>query len=66
MTPSIFFVQLREMTHIMLETFPFIVNNKLWRGFMKHRLALTFIVIACILIAWSLVKYVKTNTEALY
>lgn len=66
MTPSIFFTQLREMTHIMLETFPFIVNNKLWKGFMKHRLALTFIVIACILMAWSLVKYVKTNTEALY
>ena len=66
MTPSIFVAQLKEMTHIMSNTTQFIVKNKLWQGFIKQKLALTFLVIAGVLMAWSTLKYVKTNTEALY
>jgi hypothetical protein len=66
MTPSIFLNQFKEMTNILSKTTHFIINNKLWKGFLKQKLALTFLVIAGILVAWSTLKYVKTNTEALY
>lgn len=64
MTSSIFFSQLKEMTKIILETFPFIIKNRLWKGFTKQKMALIFIVITSILWVWSFIRYFKTNNEA--
>ncbi|MBC7884656.1 MAG: hypothetical protein H7X99_04235 [Saprospiraceae bacterium] len=66
MNASIFLIQVQKMSTIMVETLPFIIKNRLWEGFLKHKLVLILSIIAAITIPWSLIKYVASNTKELY
>lgn len=43
-----------NVTHKLLNTIPFIVKNKLWEGFFKHRLVLSVSILCAIIIPYSL------------
>ncbi len=49
----------------LINTIPFIVNNKLWRGFFDHKLVLVISVLAAVIIPWSVFKYIESKAAFL-
>ena len=54
------------MSTIVLNTMPFIIENKLWNGFFKYKLTLLVSVIASLVIPWSAFNFLSTNAKAIY
>jgi len=49
----------------LVNTIPFIMHNKLWRGFFEHKLVMPVTVLAAIIIPFSLFRYVESKAEVL-
>jgi hypothetical protein len=49
----------------LVNTIPFIVNNKLWRGFFEHKLVMIVSVLTAIVIPYSLFRYIESKSEIL-
>lgn len=49
----------------LVNTIPFIVSNKLWRGFFEHKLVMIISVLTAIVIPYSLFKYIESKSEIL-
>jgi len=53
--------QLRRFLPILFDTIPFIVENKLWRGFFKEKTILAISAITAVVIPWSIYNYFSTE-----
>lgn len=62
---SIYTKQAVNMGTKLINTIPFIVNNKLWRGFFEHRLVMIVAVLTAIVIPWSIFRYIESKSEIL-
>ena len=62
---SIYTKQAVNMGTKLINTIPFIVNNKLWRGFFEHKLVMIVAVLTAIVIPWSLFRYIESKAEIL-
>ncbi|MBK8627689.1 MAG: hypothetical protein IPN86_19645 [Saprospiraceae bacterium] len=60
-----FVLQVKNITDKLINTIPFIIQNKLWYGFFKHRIVLTISIITAIVVPFSFFNFISDYLQSL-
>lgn len=62
---KIYIEQGTNIGHKLINTVPFIIKNKLWKGFFEHKLVMIVTVITAIAIPWSMFRYFDSKFNSI-